>query len=78
MFSTKLAHSPTVYSHEEYTSATEQSSDCLWLTSFLLRIVAALLGAWGSACLINGLINITEMQDLGRALSTAFTGSCLG
>ena len=40
----------------------------------LIMIMAGFVGAWGCLCLISGMIQSQNIQDIGRGIITAFTG----
>jgi hypothetical protein len=40
----------------------------------LIMAMAGFVGAWGFLCLISGMIQSQNLQDIGRGIITAFTG----
>jgi hypothetical protein len=40
----------------------------------VIMIMAAFVGVWGVACLIGGLASTDGFHEIGRSLTTAFTG----
>ncbi len=41
---------------------------------YTIMTMAALVGTWGCVCLISGIAQSQNLQDLGRGLITAITG----
>ncbi len=39
----------------------------------IIMVMAGFVGVWGCLCLINGIVQSQSMQELARAISTAFT-----
>ena len=56
-------------------AATEHFPESLRVNFRLLMVAAAVGGIWGLICLVNGLAEVTCIQELGRVLITACTGS---
>jgi hypothetical protein len=40
----------------------------------IIFAMAAFIGVWGCACLINGIARTQSIHELGRGIFTAFTG----
>ncbi len=40
----------------------------------IIMVMAAFVGIWGVACLVNGLASAGSFSAIGRSLITAFTG----
>lgn len=40
----------------------------------IIMVMACFVGLWGCLCLINGIVQSQNLQDLGRGIFTAFTG----
>ena len=40
----------------------------------LIMLLAGFVGAWGCICLLNGIAQSQNLQELGRGILTAFTG----
>jgi hypothetical protein len=40
----------------------------------IIMFIAALVGVWGTTCLISGLANTGALHEVGRGLLTAITG----
>lgn len=40
----------------------------------VIKMMAAVVGFWGLLCLVSGLGNCGNLQELGRSLLTALTG----
>jgi len=40
----------------------------------LIMVMAGFVGVWGCICLISGIVQSQNLQDIGRGIITAFTG----
>jgi len=40
----------------------------------IIMVMAAFVGIWGFVCLLNGLVQTQNIQELTRGIFTAFTG----
>ena len=40
----------------------------------IIMVLAGFIGAWGTICLVNGLVQANSFQQLGQGLFTAITG----
>ncbi|OGQ97975.1 MAG: hypothetical protein A2521_03280 [Deltaproteobacteria bacterium RIFOXYD12_FULL_57_12] len=61
----------TYVDNEAEVSEFELGNSRLGIT--VIMVMAALVGAWGTACIVSGLAN-SSVNELGRHLLTAFTG----
>jgi len=75
MATPKTTHAQLIISERQLPADAEYSPESFWVSIRVLMLAAALGGVWGLICLINGLTAVSCVQELGRVLITACTGS---